>query len=386
MAEASPAAAAPVSFVWGDDDFAVQKRARELWAGWQSEHPDGDAEVIEGGASNVEEAQKVIGKVREALQTLPFFGGTKSIWLRGCTFLGEDRLSEAQSVVAMMADFGKELAGFRWSGVRLLISAGKVDRRRAFFKVLDKFAVVEQFVGLSADDREWQDKAESLAAGSFRTMGKRIAGDALEIFVAHVGPNTRQLSSEAQKLVDYVGDRPDITAVDVEAVVTKGRHARAFALADAIGDRQLAKALRHLDEELWAMQSDKSKSEIGLLYGVISKVRTMLLARELMAEGQLRSTSDYRRFAAQLKDLPADRFPRDKRFNPAEINPYMFFRAAQQAVNFTTDELVAAMEELLQCNRRLVGSGLEAGLVLQMAVTRILANRPREDQGPRGRS
>lgn len=382
MAAASPGTP-PVSFVWGDDDYAVQKRARELWAGWQAEQPGSDAEVIEGAASNVEEAEKVIGKVREALQTLPFFGGTKSVWLRGCSFLGEDRVSEAQSVVGMMAEFGKELVAFRWSGVRLLISAGKVDRRRAFYKALDKFAAVEQFAGLSADDREWQDKAESLAAGTFRALGKRVSGEALEVFVANVGPNTRQLASEAQKLADYVGDRPDITVADVDAVVTKGRHARAFALADAIGDRQLAKALRHLDEELWAMQADKSKSEIGLLYGVISKVRTMLLARELMAEGQLRATSDYRKFAAQLKEIPADRFPKDKRFNPAEINAFMFFKAAQQATNFTTDELVAAMEELLHCNRRLVGSGLEAGLVLQMAISRILLGEPRGGAGGR---
>jgi DNA polymerase-3 subunit delta len=382
---ATASVSAPVMFVWGDDDFAVQKRAREIWSGWLAEHPDGDAETIDGSAGNVDEAQKVVGKIREALQTLPFFGGTKSIWLRGCSFLGEDRVSDAQSVVGMMAEFGKELSGFRWAGVRLLISAGKVDRRRAFYKALDKFASVEQFAGLSADDREWQDKAESLAAGELRASGKRVAGEALELFVAHVGPHTRLLSSEAQKLVDYVGDRSDITVDDVEAIVTKGRHARAFALADAIGDRQLAKALRHLDEELWAIQTDKSKSEIGLLYGVISKIRTMLLARELMAEGQIRPTSDYRKFAGQLKELPADRFPRDKRFNPAEINPYMFFRAAQQASNFTTDELVGAMEELLRCNRRLVGSGLEAGLVLQMAITRIVASGPREAKGPRGR-
>ena len=134
------------------------------------------------------------------------------------------------------------------------------------------------------------------------------------------------------------------------------------------------------------MQSDKSKSEIGLLYGVIAKIRTMLLARELMAEGQIRVTADYRNFAAQLKELPSDRFPRDKRFNPTEINPFMFYRAAQQATNFTTDELVSAMEELLRCNRRLVGSSLEAGLVLQMAVTRILAAGPRDSRGARGRT
>ncbi len=70
---ASAPSTAPVMFVWGDDDFAVQKRAKEIWATWLAENRDSDNETIEGSAGNVDEAQKVVAKVREALQTLPFF-------------------------------------------------------------------------------------------------------------------------------------------------------------------------------------------------------------------------------------------------------------------------------------------------------------------------
>lgn len=374
---AESAADPSLVIVWGDDDFAVQRRARQLFGTWTAANPGADVEIIDGTAANSEEALKALARVREALQTLPFFGGTKTIWLRGCNFAGEDRVSDAASVVEELTEFARELAAFRWDGVRMLLSAGKLDRRRAFFKTLDKLAdaggaAMESFPGVSFDDRDWREKAQTLAAGEFKLLGKKITADALEQFVEMVGPLPRQLATEGQKLVTYVGERGEIHGADVEAVVTRGRHARAFALADAVGERHLGRALRCLENELWSMQSDRQKSEIGLLYGLITKTRAMLLARELIQEKLIGTTSNYGAFAAQLKRIPADRFPSDRKFNPLEINTYVMFRAAQHARNFTREELVAAMEELLQCNRGLVGSGLDRGLQLQMCITRII--------------
>ena len=75
-----------------------------------------------------------------------------------------------------------------------------------------------------------------------------------------VGPDRRALVSECEKLALYVGDRGAATVADVVAIVTRGKHARAFALGDALGDRQLPVLLRRLDEEMWAMRGDKSRS------------------------------------------------------------------------------------------------------------------------------
>lgn len=379
-----PAAAiedAPLILVHGDDDFAVRRRARQLFQVWQSRHPGGDEEIIDASAGNSEEALRAVSRLREALQTLPFFGGTKSIWFRDCNFLGEERVSSVQAVLDTMAEVTRELSGFRWDGVRLIISAGRMDRRRGFAKTLEKIAAVEHYPGLSGEDRDWQEKAENLAVGELRGLGKKADPDALSAFVEHVGPNARQIASEAHKLAAYVGDRDRIVMADIDAIVTRGRHARAFALADAVGERHLGRVLRHLDEELWAMRSDKQKSEIGLLYGLIGKIRAMLLAKELLAEGLIRANPDYPSFASQLKSLPQDRLPADKRYNPREINAFVLFRATQHSRNYDRGELVRAMEELLQANRRLVGSSLDGELVLHLALTRIVA-RPKAGNAP----
>jgi DNA polymerase-3 subunit delta len=222
--------------VWGDDDFAVKRQARRIFDEWSKAHSGADEEIIDASVGNSDEALKALARLRESLQTLPFFGGSKSIWFRDCNFLGDERAATAEAVVSNLADLLKELAAFRWSGVRLLISAGSMDRRRTFYKTLGKLAVMEHFPGLSAEDKDWREKGENLAAAEFRSAGKTISAEALSSFVEQVGANARALSAEAQKLVAYVGDRTAIVLEDVDAIVTRGRHARAFALADAFGD------------------------------------------------------------------------------------------------------------------------------------------------------
>ena len=152
------------------------------------------------------------------------------------------------------------------------------------------------------------------------------------------------------------------------------RAARAFALGDALGDRDLPRLLRRLDEELWEVRLDPQKSEIGLLYGLISKVRAMMLLKEMLREGWVKPDADYNRFKAQLERVPADQLPEDKRFNPLAINPYVLYKALPQVKRYTQAELVRAMDLLLQCNQRLVSSSLDESLVLQQTLVQIVAN------------
>ena len=81
---------------------------------------------------------------------------------------------------------------------------------------------------------------------------------------------------------------------------------------------------------------------------------------------------DYQRFKAQLERVPADKLPADRRFNPLALNPYVLYKALPQVKQYSQAELVRAMDLLLQCNRRLVSSGLDETLVLQQALVQIV--------------
>ncbi len=359
-----------LALIWGEDEFSVKSRARQLFDEWKS--GGADTEIIDGSVTNSGDALRSIARLREALQTLPFFGsGGKVVWWRQLNFLGEERAAATKAVTDALTELGRELAAFSWQGVRLIISAGKVDRVRSFYKTLDKVARVEGFPELTTEDRDWVHKAETFALKEFKTLNKEIEPEALDQFIAWVGPNIRQLRNEIEKLALYAADRPSICIGDIEAIVTRQKQSQAFALAEALGERRLPQLLKTLDEALWEMKFDSQKSAIGILYGLISKVRILLFLKEMTRLGFLKPTQSMSALREQIEKVPTDLLPADKRFNPLSMHPYMLFKALPQIKNYSTVELIQAMERLLECNQRLISTSTDEAVVLQQTLIAI---------------
>ena len=371
-AATSTTSKAPLALVCGDDEFAVKQRAKQLYVKWCEEVGGMDHETIDAQVRNSGDALKALGRLRASLQTLPFFGTGKVVWLQNCTFLGDERAASAQAVTEFLGELAQEFKEFAWGNVRLIISAGKVDKRKTFYKTIEKLGSVESFEAWSLDDKDWAYEAENAAGKDLQARGKQIAADALAELVTNVGPNRRQLTSEVEKLALFVGDKSRIEVSDVQAIVTRNKQARAFALGEALGDRDLPKLLRTLDEELWEMKFDSQKSEIGILYGLISKVRALIFVKEMLREGWIKPVPDFTSFKGQLERVPTEQLPQEKRFNPLAVNSYILFKALPQARKYSTEELVRAMELLLRCNQRLIFSNLDGALVLQQTLVQIV--------------
>jgi DNA polymerase-3 subunit delta len=362
----------PLALVHGDDDFAVSQRARQIHKAWCEEVDSMDHDTIEATVATAGEGSKVLGRLREAIETLPFFGGGKVVWFKDCNFLGDDRTAKAKDVSSGLADFASLLKTFEWAGVRLLISATKADKRKTFYKTVSKIGHAESFEALSLDDREWQAKAEQVVTAKLKALKKKADYSAVSELTQMVGPNSRALISECEKVAIYVGERDEVSVTDVQAIVIRGKHAKAFALGDALGERDLPRLLKRLDEDLWAVKTDRKKSVIGLVGGLVSKVRSLLFARELMDGGWLKPTRSFPQFKPQIERLPADSFPTDRKISPLGLHPYVLFNAVNQACNYNSAELVRALELLMCCNRRLVSSSLDDTLILQQTLTQIV--------------
>ena len=374
MAPSVPKQSAPLVLVCGEDDFAVKQRAKQIYLQWTEELGGMDHEIIDAAVSHSGEALKSLAKLREAMQTLPFFGSGKVIWFQNCNFLSDERAA-TKDVIASLAALADDLKEFSWQNVRLLITAGKVDKRKAFYKALDKLGTVESFAGWSVDDRDWAGQAEVWARKGLRARQKEISDEALAELINRVGPNARQLDNEVEKVALYVGDRKEIEFDDVATICTRNKMARAFALGDALGDRDLPRLLARLDEALWEVKLDPQKSEIGLLYGLIGKVRAMLLLKEMLREGWVKPDLDYNRFKAQLERVPKEQLPEDRRFNPLALNPYVLYKALPQVKRYSEAELIRAMDLLFQCNLRLVSTSLDESLVVQQTLVQIVGGK-----------
>ena len=91
MPPSVPKQSAPLVLVCGEDDFAVKQRAKQIYLQWTEELGGMDHEIIDAAVSHSGEALKALAKLREAMQTLPFFGSGKVIWLQNCNFLSDER-------------------------------------------------------------------------------------------------------------------------------------------------------------------------------------------------------------------------------------------------------------------------------------------------------
>lgn len=370
----STSAPVPVVLICGDDEFSVKQRARKLYDQWCGELGGMDHEIVEATCSNAGQALEALRKLWAALNTLPFFGGAKVVWLKDCNFLGDERTATSAAVTEALGELAADLKSFRWTGVRLLISSSKADKRRVLVKWLEASGTVEMFQALSADDKDWATKAESEVLRALKAVQREIRDDALGELVSRVGPNLRSLANEVEKLILYIGERTEIRTEDVQSITSRQKLAQAFALSEALGERDLPRLMRTLDQELWEIRvgMDKSKSEIGLLYGLISKVRVLLILREMRDRGWLRPGADYNAFRAQMMEIPAARLPSDRRFNPLSGHPYVVYQSFRQSENYRAIELTRAMEILLEANLKLVGSSLDEGVALQQALVEIV--------------
>ena len=69
------------------------------------------------------------------------------------------------------------------------------------------------------------------------------------------------------------------------------------------------------------------------------------------------------------------------------MNPYVLFKALPQSARYSRDELVRAMDLLLDCNRRLVQSRMDGAIVLQQALTLIVReDKPSQSERRRSRA
>ena len=109
-----------------------------------------------------------------------------------------------------------------------------------------------------------------------------------------------------------------------------------------------------------------------MLYGIISKVRTILFLKEMVKEGWIRTGVQYAQFKAALDRVPPEALPADRKFNPLAMHPFMLFNALAHTERYSSEELVRAMELLLAANHRLVTSDVDVALILQDTLIKIV--------------
>ena len=387
------AASANVHAVVGSDEGEVKRVAAELAANLTP--PDaGDfgLETIDGVAENADQAAARIRSAIEALQTLPFFGSSKVVWLKNANFLGDTQIGRAAGVQAALEELSDLIENGIGSDVIFLISATEVDKRRSFYRSLAKRAELQVFDRLDSSRSGWEEEAIEVIRRRAKKRQLQFDEDALDLFVLLTGGDTRQIENELEKIEIFLGSGtgslpvgqaglspagpepaakmavPRVTVDLVRELVPLSRAGVIFELSNALATRDLELALKLVRRLL-----DQGENAVGiLLVAILPTVRNLLLTKDLMEHHRLARPHSPFQFISAINRLPAeatDHLPRKK---DGSINAYPLGIAAQHAHRFETKQLVRAMQACLEANLQLVTTQLDHELILTEAVVKSL--------------
>ena len=396
------AATGNIYAVVGSDESEVKRVAAELatrlippGAG------DFGMEVIDGATDNAEQAAAQIRSTIEALQTLPFFGGSKLVWLKNANFLGDDQKARSTTVQSALEELSDLVAANLGPDVIFLISATEVDKRRSFYKSLVKRADMQIFDRLDSSRSGWEEEATEIVRGRAKKRDLQFDDDALDLFVLLTGGDTRQIDNELEKIDIFLGSSTGIlpvgqagvspaerpaakmatgptagTAVPrvgvdlVRELVPLSRSGVIFELGSALAEGDLQLALTLVRRLL-----DQRESAIGiLLVAILPTIRNLLLAKDLMERHRLTRPHAPFQFISAINRLPTEATEHLPRKKDGSINAYPLGIAAQQAHRFETKQLIEGMQACLQANLQLVTTQLDHELILTEVVVKLLGS------------
>ncbi|MFA5114335.1 MAG: DNA polymerase III subunit delta [Candidatus Margulisiibacteriota bacterium] len=303
-----------VYLFFGTEDYLIDERIKALRAA------AGDHEQLDGANLSLE-------TLSNALCGQSLLGGAKLVVIDEAKVAADDQ----PAVISILQNLAP--------GTTVVWRNPGIDGRTKLFKWIAANGQAEEFKSFAP----WEQAALlRWVAAQSRQRGKAITESAARLLIEISGQNLRLLVNELEKLITYLGDRPQIAEADVAALASPGE-ASAFALLDKLRRRDLAGALALCGQLL------QGGAELFGLLGLIATQYRLML---------------------QIKALPGR--PGD----PGEIarrikgSPYFIKKCLDGLERFSLAELKENMALLLETSMRLK-SGEQQSVQLEMLIAAL---------------
>lgn len=302
-------------------------------SGWQKITDDDWSEIVKGDSG--EDRQKWLPRILEICQA----SGLTDASVSDKTEKLEEILKEGLP-----------------AGNCLIFTTESVDKRKKIYKTIAELGVVHEFVKVKKEGvrREILQKESQKLLDS---CGKKMSPAAWMALGRKTGFDFRRSMSELEKLISFVGNRVLIDKDDVEEAVGRTKEDDIFALTNALGGKNELAALDALKNLL-----DQGTHHLMILTMISREIRLLLQARVLVDSGKLPKFNQSMEYGWFQNIL----YPAFNELNPTGVkreglifsqHPFSVYNAMRNCVRFTTERLIALVEELLNLERSLKTSG-----------------------------
>ena len=300
----------------------------------------------------------------------------------------------------------------------LIITTEMVDKRRGLYKTLSSEGMIidcsvpkgARRVDRIAQEAVLAEKKDAILGAVQKTMNPA----AYHALYEKTGFDLRTFCSSLEKLVNYIGDRREITLEDVESVLPRTKIDPIYELTNALADRSPEQTLFFLDSILSA-----DFHPLQAFAAIINQIRKLLLVKDFVEspygkDWQAACPYDYfqrqiipavvkydRELLDQLdgwqtmlteetdfqnSDVPLKKKKKKNKAvtdlliakNPKNAYPiYLLFKKSER---YTKKELLEAFHSLNEADKLLKSSGQNPKLVLEKVILEVCGN---QDQGSR---
>lgn len=333
----------PVYLWYGEDRYSLTEALRILKEAFLAEDPSGSNIELFIGKDTA--SQEIVAAANTTsffsrrlviVDDIPYFNQAKSKD-KGKGNSSDDNGEELEVSITDEESILDYVQNPNPDTILVLISE-KVNRGRKLFKGISKAGKVLEFA-YPQGMPEWLHWIQKEA----KARGKQISSGDASFLLEYAGHHTGILCQELDKLALYIGERGEITKIDIERVGIPLIETTVFAMLDAIATGKTAEALLKLKEVL----SQDYYLKVHTM--IVRQVRLLLAASLIRKQG---GTAE-------------------KLIETAGIKPFEGNKVFRQAVAFTPGRLAGAMEDCLSTELALKSSGGNPHFLLEMMVIRL---------------
>jgi len=242
--------------------------------------------VVNGFAGNVDEVEAAVNRFRDAVQTVPMFGGKRVVWFKDVNFLADTVTGRAEGTLAQVEALQELLEKVNAAEVAIVITAAPIDRRRSFLKWCEANS---DFVLAGGGDGE--SAGEALAGviiEEAKSSGATFGEGAVELLLMKVGANTRLLTEETRKLATYAGDGAVIEQAHIDELTPNFAEGDFFESAERFFAGDLPGTIAALHRHFF-----NGGDARPVLSALQNRNRILIQVRVLLDTGELRAPGPY---------------------------------------------------------------------------------------------
>ncbi|WP_419790387.1 DNA polymerase III subunit delta [Staphylococcus chromogenes] len=318
--------------VYGDVPELIERETNKIIEAYLKGEPKDDFNYTK---YNLYETH--FNQIIEEAMTLPFFSDKKVVLVQNAyIFTGEKVAKEQQPNMDSMIEFIE-----KYDNQTLIIfqvNHSKLDERKKIVKALKKHAKLKKIEQMT--EQETKKWIHSYLNENF----KDIKQDALDTFLSLTGIHHQIIVQELEKLLLYVGERPQINLEDVKTIVNRSLEQNVFLLTEYIQKGNKSEAVR-LMKDLIQLKEEPIK----LLALITSNYRlyyqSLILNQKGYSEQQIAKT--------------------------VGVHPYRVKLALRQARKYSLETILDIMNACAETDYQLKSSYMDKTLILELFILKL---------------